>query len=138
MVVSIGNASKKGILVKSSEILEKINHIDTVVFDKTGTLTKGRLSIVDGIYTEENLKLLQKKKKKSNHPIAKSICKDVKELFEVEEFEEISGKGVKGKIQGKIYFAGNQKYVNESKIKNDYLDTEKEYSKKRRKHSISI
>ena len=89
MVVSIGNASKKGILVKSSEILEKINHIDTVVFDKTGTLTKGRLSIVDGIYTEENLKLLQSLEKKSNHPIAKSICKDVKKLFEVEEFEEI-------------------------------------------------
>ena len=129
MVVSIGNASKKGIIVKSSEILEAINNIDTVVFDKTGTLTKGKLTIVDGKYNEENLKLLQSIESKSNHPIAKSISKDAKDLFKVQDFEEISGKGIKGKINGKIYYAGNKKIVDELKLENKFENIEKEYAK---------
>lgn len=59
MVVSIGRASKLGILVKSSESLETVNKIDTIVFDKTGTLTKGKMTIVDGKYDDETLKILQ-------------------------------------------------------------------------------
>ena len=51
MVVAIGNCSKNGILVKSSEILEATNKIDTIVFDKTGTLTTGKMTIVDGVYS---------------------------------------------------------------------------------------
>jgi len=47
IIVSIGKCSKKGILVKSSESLEIINKIDTVIFDKTGTLTTGKLTIID-------------------------------------------------------------------------------------------
>ena len=135
MVVSIGNASKKGILIKSSESIEAINKIDTVIFDKTGTLTKGELEITDEKYIrledkEQILKLLISLEKKSNHPIAKSICRDSKDLFEVNEFEEIAGQGIKGKISGKTYFAGNRKYVENNEIKNIYEKEEEKFTQK--------
>ena len=107
MVVAIGNCSKNGILVKSSEILEATNKIDTIVFDKTGTLTTGKMTIVDGVYSKENLKILKSLEKNSNHPLAKSIYNDEKDIFSVEEFKEEPGLGIKGKINGIQYFAGN-------------------------------
>ncbi len=136
MIVSIGNASKKGIVIKSSEILETINKIDTIVFDKTGTLTKGNLEVVDEKYIdadkkEEILNLLKSLESKSNHPLAKSIAKNATKLFEVTDFEEISGCGIQGKIQGKMYFAGNQKMVEGKNIKNIFEKEEKEFSKKK-------
>ena len=73
MVVAIGNCSRRGILVKSSETLEAINKVDTIVFDKTGTLTTGKMSIADGVYDEVTLKILKSLEKNSNHPLAKSI-----------------------------------------------------------------
>ena len=134
MVVAIGNCSKRGVLIKSSESIEALKHIDTIVFDKTGTLTEGKLSIVDGEYTEENLKILQSLEAMSNHPIAKSIVNyNIKLSTEnktIEEFKDIPGKGIQGKINGKTYYAGNQKLLNEKNIKNIYEEKELEYSKK--------
>ncbi|HJJ13239.1 MAG TPA: heavy metal translocating P-type ATPase [Clostridiaceae bacterium] len=118
MVVAIGNCSKNGILVKSSEILEATNKIDTIVFDKTGTLTTGKMTIVDGVYSKENLKILKSLEKNSNHPLAKSIYNDEKDIFSVEEFKEEPGLGVKGKINGIQYFAGNYKYVEKMQVEN--------------------
>ena len=118
MVVAIGNCSKNGILVKSSEILEATNKIDTIVFDKTGTLTTGKMTIVDGVYSKENLKILKSLEKNSNHPLAKSIYNDEKDIFSVEEFKEEPGLGVKGKIDGIQYFAGNYKYVEKMQVEN--------------------
>ena len=132
MVVSIGRCSKRGILVKSSEALEAVNKIDTIAFDKTGTLTKGELQIVAkyGNNLEENLKILQSLEKNSNHPLAKSICKDVKDFHNVDEFEEISGYGVKGKLNSIQYFAGNRKYVEKLNIKNNFIEIENELTSK--------
>ena len=141
MVVAIGNCSKRGVLIKSSESIEALKHIDTIVFDKTGTLTEGKLSIVDGEYTKENIKILQSLEVMSNHPIAKSIVNyntetllenenNQKQLYEVKEFKEIPGKGIQGNINGKTYYAGNQKLLNEKNIKNIYEEKELEYSKK--------
>lgn len=118
MVVAIGNYSKNGILVKSSEILEATNKIDTIVFDKTGTLTTGKMTIVDGVYSKENLKILKSLEKNSNHPLAKSIYNDEKDIFSVEEFKEEPGLGIKGKINGIQYFAGNYKYVEKMQVEN--------------------
>ena len=134
MVVAIGNCSKRGVLIKSSESIEALKHIDTIVFDKTGTLTEGKLSIVDGEYTVENMKILQSLEAMSNHPIAKSIVNyNIKLLTEnktIEEFKDIPGKGIQGKINGKTYYAGNQKLLNQKNIKNIYAEKELEYSKK--------
>lgn len=130
MVVSIGRCSKKGILVKSSESLEAISKIDTVVFDKTGTLTLGKLQIIDGVYDDESLKILQSLETKSNHPIAKSIVENAEQTYGVTEFEEIAGMGIKGKIDGKTYFAGNYKFIKEKNIENTFKEQENQYSKK--------
>ena len=132
MVVAIGNCSKRGVLIKSSESIEALKHIDTIVFDKTGTLTEGKLSIVDGEYTKENIKILQSLEVMSNHPIAKGIVNSNmnKNFYEVKEFKEIPGKGIQGNINGKTYYAGNQKLLNEKNIKNIYEEKELEYSKK--------
>ena len=147
MVVAIGNCSKKGILVKSSESIEALKHVDTIVFDKTGTLTQGKLSIIDGEYTNESMKILQSLEANSNHPIAKGILESKIEkldseqkntdktmiedsLYEVKEFIDIPGKGIKGSISGKIYYAGNRKLLDEMQIENIYKEKELEYSKK--------
>lgn len=130
MVVSIGRCSKNGILVKSSESLESVNKIDTVVFDKTGTLTKGKLTIVDKKCEEEEMKILQSLESKSNHPLAKSVCATSKEVYEVSNFEEIAGMGIQGKIQGNMYFAGNHKFVQSKKVENDLEQEEKEFTQK--------
>ena len=130
MVVAIGNCSKKGILVKSSESIEALKHVDTIVFDKTGTLTQGKLSIIDGEYTDESMKILQSLEANSNHPIAKGITKNMKEKYEVKDFKDIPGKGIQGNINGKVYFAGNKKLLEEKQIENIYEEKELEYSKK--------
>ena len=137
MVVSIGNASRNGIIIKSSESLETINNIDTVVFDKTGTLTKGEMEVVDLKFVEghkeEYLNILQSLEAKSTHPLAKGICKSRIDLFvlqEVEDFEEIAGQGVIGKVQGINYFAGNRKLFESRGIRNVFEKEEKEFSSK--------
>ena len=130
MVVAIGNCSKRGILVKSSETLEAINKVDTIVFDKTGTLTTGKMSIADGIYNKDTLKILKSLEKNSNHPLAKSIYNDEKDVFEVQEFEEVPGLGVKGIINGKQYYAGNYKYVEKMNVENTLKKNEIEFASK--------
>lgn len=130
MVVAIGNCSRRGILVKSSETLEAINKVDTIVFDKTGTLTTGKMSIADGVYNEVTLKILKSLEKNSNHPLAKSIYNNEKDIFEVQDFEEVPGLGVKGIINGKQYYAGNYKYVEKMNVENKLRDNEAIFASK--------
>ena len=130
MVVAIGNCSRRGILVKSSETLEAINKVDTIVFDKTGTVTTGKMSIADGVYNEVTLKILKSLEKNSNHPLAKSIYNNEKDIFEVQDFEEVPGLGVKGIINGKQYYAGNYKYVEKMNVENKLRDNEAIFASK--------
>lgn len=136
MIVAIGNASQKGIVIKSSEALEAVSKIDTVVCDKTGTLTKGEMEVADSKFVgekEDYWNILKSMESKSNHPLAKGICRsgtDLYELLEVEDFEEISGQGVIGKVQGITYFAGNRKLFENKKIKNIFEEEEKAFAEK--------
>lgn len=138
IVISSGEASKKGILIKNSEGLENSHKVKTVVFDKTGTLTKGKLS-VSKIYNydieiddkNQNHDIKQEKKfmllkaiasieNKSEHPIARGIVNyaiDNKlQLEEVKEFENIPGYGVKARYEGETYLIGNSKLMKENSI----------------------
>ncbi len=135
MVVSIGSASRKGFVIKSSEYLESLNTIDSVIFDKTGTLTKGELEVVDmkikeTLKTKDVMKILMSIESKSNHPIAKSICKHTTDFYEVTKFHEISGCGVYGTIDHQTYYAGNKKYLSQFPIKNKFEDYEEQYALK--------
>ncbi len=116
IVVSIGNSAQKNILIKSSETLEIASHIDTIVFDKTGTLTYGNLN-VSKFYNYSNysdddlLNIVANIEQNSPHPIAKSFNKFNIKKLKVTNYEEISGKGIKGKIGNKSYYLGNSKIL---------------------------
>lgn len=135
VVISEGVLANNGILVKKSEVLENASKIDTIVFDKTGTLTYGKLKI-SRIYNystmkdEEILKLVGSLESKSMHPIGKAFTEYMKEnkmkVEPVEEFENIAGYGIIGRVQNEKIILGNSKIVSKYNIKNDYIEDEKE------------
>ncbi|MBU3175415.1 cadmium-translocating P-type ATPase [Clostridium estertheticum] len=120
----IGGASKNGILVKGGNYLEALNSVEMVVFDKTGTLTKGVFKVTEmhiegDINEEELLEYAASVESYSNHPIATSILKAYgKEVNkkDIEDVEEIAGKGIKAKVKGKYVLAGNAKLMDSEKI----------------------
>lgn len=126
VVIASGNASKKGILVKTSEALENTHKVKTICFDKTGTLTKGILSVskiynYGGIEENELIKKVASIENKSEHPIARAIVNYVKEknieLEEVKEFKAIAGFGVSAETnEGDKYLIGNSKLMNNENI----------------------
>ncbi len=116
----IGAASKLGILVKGGNFLEALSKADTVVFDKTGTLTEGRFEVSKVHATEmaedELLTTAAQAESVSNHPISRSIISTQKDGFsasEVENAEEIPGKGVRAVIHGRTVHVGNHRLMNE-------------------------
>ena len=125
IVIASGNASKRGILIKTSEALENAHKIKTICFDKTGTLTKGELTI-SKIYNYSNLKeneiirIVASIENKSEHPIARAIVNEAKnqkiELEDVEEFKSIPGYGVSANINQNKYLIGNKKLMLENNI----------------------
>ena len=126
IVIASGNASRKGILVKTSEALENFHKAKTICFDKTGTLTKGTLSIskiynYSNLEEKELLKNIASIEKKSEHPIARAIVnKVVEEKIEFEdlkEFEAIAGFGVEAIMQNNDkYLIGNRKLMTENGV----------------------
>lgn len=116
----IGKASKRGILIKGSDYLDGIKEIGQIIFDKTGTITTGNFKVdkinkLNNNYTEEKiLNYFAMGESFSNHPIAKSILKEVSTEIDtknVEDFEEIVGKGLQYKIDGKAVKIGNASFV---------------------------
>ncbi|MFA6981898.1 MAG: heavy metal translocating P-type ATPase [Patescibacteria group bacterium] len=123
IMVGTGNAAKRGILIKDAQALEVANKITHIIFDKTGTLTEGKPRIQDLVVfgAEEAFvkNVLYSLEKKSQHPLAGAIVNylehDSTEL-EVTNFEDVSGKGVTAKYQGKDVMVGNEALLFERKI----------------------
>ena len=120
----IGGASKSGILIKGGNYLEALNQVDTIVMDKTGTITKGVFKVTDvkpmnGHTKEDLLNYAAYGEAFSNHPIGKSILqaygKEVDESV-IENYREISGKGIEAEINGGKIVVGNNKLVTERSI----------------------
>ena len=115
----IGKSSKEGILIKGSDYLDELKDVKEIVFDKTGTLTKGqfgisKIEVYSDKYVENDvLKYVVWGESYSNHPIAKSIVRNAQniETKKVENYEEITGKGIKYKIDGKTVLVGNSSLV---------------------------
>ncbi len=120
----IGGASKMGILIKGSNYLEQLANTEIVVFDKTGTLTEGvfevqKVKAVD-ISEEELIKITAYAENYSNHPISLSVKKAYnKEIDEkpIVKAQELSGLGIECKIGEQDVLVGNEKLMNERKIK---------------------
>lgn len=131
IIVSEGLCAKRGILIKSSEILENSHKVDTIIFDKTGTLTYGNLK-VSKVYNfseykeSELLKIVSSLESNSSHPISKAFSN--KKNYEVSSFKNIPGIGISGICNKKEYYIGNNKLFKELKLKWDkeYQSFEKE------------
>ncbi len=134
VVISEGKLAKKGILVKSSDVLETANKINTVVMDKTGTLTNGEVSIYEVLnYTNDidNVDIMQivgSLERHSTHPIAYPFVKYLDEIgrreLEVEYFEELPGIGIRGKVGDFEYFVANGKVFEILGVENKFLKNE--------------
>lgn len=119
----IGAASKIGVLVKGSNYLELLSDMDTIVFDKTGTLTNGIFEVTEilskKVDSRDVLQLAAGLEEFSTHPIAQSICKAYEKEAKImpfaeqkiSEVEEISGHGIRGKIDGSEVLVGNAKLM---------------------------
>ena len=120
IMVGIGKGAETGILIKDAESLEIAKRIDAVVLDKTGTITEGKPVMTDIFWKTESTKLKNiffSLEKHSEHPLAEAIVNALKaEGMPIEEFESLTGAGVCGKIEGKTYYAGNLRLLNEHNI----------------------
>ena len=120
----IGGASKMGILIKGSNYLEALASTEIAVFDKTGTLTKGVFEVqkieTNNIGKDELLEIAAYAENYSNHPIAKSIKNAYKKDIDtnrIKNIKEISGHGISVTIDDKNVLIGNEKLMEENKIK---------------------
>lgn len=116
LMVGIGKGAQNGILIKNAEALEQMNKVNVLITDKTGTLTEGKPSAenIEAINGDKKtvLKLAFSLNQNSEHPLSNAVIKKAKEEDilpeKVEKFENISGKGVKGNINGRTVYVGNE------------------------------
>lgn len=125
IMVGTGKGAEIGVLVKSSEALEKAAKINTIVFDKTGTITEGQPSVTDvitrGNITENELLLLSGSlEKSSEHPLGEAIVAEAGNrdliLEKPDMFTSKTGMGIIGEIRGKRLLLGNTKLMDEENI----------------------
>ncbi len=119
----IGGASKMGILIKGSNYLEALARTEIAVFDKTGTLTEGVFNVQEikaiNVSEDELIKLTAHAESYSNHPISISLKKAYgKEIDNsiIEDTQELSGRGIIAKVEGKEILVGNEKLMKERNI----------------------
>ncbi len=115
LMVGTGRGAQLGILIKGPEVLESTRRVDTVVLDKTGTVTTGRMSLravhtAEGTDERELLRLTGALEHASEHPVARAVAAGAEErvgtLPEVERFENVPGRGVRGRVEGREVAVG--------------------------------
>ncbi len=131
IMVGIGAAAKKGVLIKNAEALERMEKVNTLVIDKTGTLTEGKpvltTIITTADFTEDEVLLLAATlESNSEHPLAQPIVYAAKEknltLSAVRDFDAPTGKGVIGRINNHLVALGNNKLMQQIGVQNNSLD----------------
>ena len=117
IMVATGKAAQNGVLFRNAEAVEVMRKVDTLVVDKTGTLTEGKPKlvsvIVNGSIDEQMLlRLVASLEKSSEHPLASAIVAGARDrgvdVIEAKRFQSITGKGVKGDVDGHLVAVGNQ------------------------------
>lgn len=124
IVTAIGNAARNGVLIKGGIHLEEMGAIKAIAFDKTGTLTYGVPVVTDYIPqpdtdSDELLTIIAALENGSQHPLASAIMKKAEQdhlpykNLTIDEFSSITGKGIKGKVNDKMYYVGSPKLFDE-------------------------
>jgi P-type Cu+ transporter len=130
IMVGTGKGAESGILIKGGEALEGAHKLDTVVLDKTGTLTKGTpeltdVLVEDGITENELLRLAASAERTSEHPLGEAIVRGARDrglpLAEAEEFEAVSGGGIRARVEGRGVLVGSRRFLSESGVSEDGL-----------------
>ncbi len=121
IMVGVGKGAENNILIKDAESLELAHKVNAIILDKTGTITEGKPQVVafewlEGIENTDHLRsILYTLEKKSEHPLAEAVTNYLKDIAEteLESFESITGKGIKGNVNGMTYYVGNKKLLEE-------------------------
>ncbi|MEN4016906.1 MAG: cation-translocating P-type ATPase [Methanobacterium sp.] len=117
MVSGITSATRNGVLIKGGQYVEEMQNVDLMVFDKTGTLTEGKLEVTDVItlnnYSEkEILQIAASLESGSKHPLAEAVIRCIEKsemgFKEVEDFQSVTGKGIQGRIDNKMFYIGKK------------------------------
>ncbi len=124
IMAAIGQATKKGVIIKSGDALEKMGKVDTIAFDKTGTLTYGKpvvsdVVILDPSYSStEFISIICAAERRSEHPLAKALLiqQTAGSPKEVSSFMMEAGKGVRATVEGKTVLCGNARLLHEAGI----------------------
>ena len=133
IMVGVGRGAQAGILVKSAELLERMEKVDTLVVDKTGTLTEGKPKVVaviaaKGCSDSEVLRLAASVERASEHPLAAAIVAGAAErgvaLAEVTDFDSPTGKGVVGTVEGRKVALGSDRFLAERRVEAASLATD--------------
>ncbi|CEI82700.1 putative cadmium-transporting ATPase [Oceanobacillus oncorhynchi] len=131
VVTAIGNAAKNGVLIKGGVYLEETGNLKVIAFDKTGTLTRGVPTVTNVVtYSrseDELITITAAIEKGSQHPLASAIIRKAEEKglyyndIAMEEFQSITGKGIKAKINHETYYVGSPSLFEElhNQIEND-------------------
>lgn len=123
IMVATGKSAQFGLLFKNAESLENLHKVDTILLDKTGTITEGKPQVTDiisEIDENEFIKIASSIENNSEHPLSHAIIEYAKakniQAKNIEDFEAISGKGIKAKYENKIYYGGNISLMKEKNI----------------------
>lgn len=130
IMTATGRGAQAGVLIKNAEALERFEKVDTLMVDKTGTLTEGKPRLVavlpePGHDEAEVLRLAASLERGSEHPLAEAIVRGAEErdveMAKAEDFEAVTGKGVKGVVDGKAVALGNLRLITDMGLKADAL-----------------
>lgn len=149
VVSGLAVAARNGILIKGGVYLEEGRKLKALALDKTGTLTHGKpvvtdISPLDGEAADKYLRIAGSLESHSEHPVARAVTAHVvKEkgqntLQEVTDFESITGRGIKGKIDGTLYYIGNHRLVEELGICNPNVEAVLEKLEKEGKTTVIL
>ncbi|KXB06406.1 cadmium ABC transporter ATPase, partial [candidate division MSBL1 archaeon SCGC-AAA382C18] len=132
VVSGVTSAAKNGVLIESGTSLETMGDVKVMAFDKTGTLTESKLTVTDviplnGSRREDVIRCAYGIEERSEHPIAEAIVNHVEKKNDasydqrIEEFEVISGKGVKARLHGEEHYAGKPSLIEELGFNLDHV-----------------
>ena len=121
VMATTGRAAQKGVLFKDAEAIEALSKVNTLVIDKTGTLTEGKPSLKEIQLLSDQVTQAQAEQwiasieQYSTHPIAQTLTKLVAatELLKVNDFEDVTGFGVRGQISDQMLYVGSQKLLDQ-------------------------
>jgi Cd2+/Zn2+-exporting ATPase len=130
IVTAIGQAARKGVLIKGGAYLEEIGKLSAIAFDKTGTLTTGTPEVTvihpfGDLDEKEVLKIAAAIEKQSEHPLASAILRKAEELqitldsLQVSEFRAMTGKGAAARVNGTMYYIGKPSLFSDASICED-------------------